>query len=361
MHAIVAGNGGSWDAGHVWAPTIIKKPGDITYYMLYTGVDASGVQRIGVATSTDLNVWTQDPSATYESNDVFWALSGTPEFRDPFVMADPDSAGRYLLYFVTRTEDRGRFVVGVARTDSTDPGNLRTWTNPQPLWNTDFVHTDEAVIESPHAFRDPGGRWWLFYTGYNVVTDPAYVSFETNDVSPADLDTTRWSVPDTLYAFFSGDQKLQFWHASEYYPWAPGYEYLMAYNDSEHSVDLSQISWRGPHAFVLTDSCPPKSALDVPGATSTTGIELEIIGPNPGKPPVAFRVHLSARMQVDLAIFDLAGRRVRTLLNGELPAGDGEVRWDGRGGNGAVSGAGVYFARLSAAGGRRVAELVLLR
>jgi hypothetical protein len=52
---------------------------------------------------------------------------------------------------------------------------------------------------------------------------------------------------------------------------------------------------------------------------------------------------------------------VRTLLNGELPAGDGEVRWDGRGGNGAVSGAGVYFARLSAAGGRRVAELVLLR
>ena len=30
MHSVVAGHGGSWDAAHVWAPTIIKKPGDIT-------------------------------------------------------------------------------------------------------------------------------------------------------------------------------------------------------------------------------------------------------------------------------------------------------------------------------------------
>jgi hypothetical protein len=130
MHSVVAGNGGSWDAGHVWAPTIIKKPGDITYYMLYTGVDASGVQRIGVATSTDLNVWTQDPTATYQSSNVGWALSGTPEFRDPFVMADPDSAGRYLLYFVTKSQERGRYVVGVARTNPLDPANLRDWKNP---------------------------------------------------------------------------------------------------------------------------------------------------------------------------------------------------------------------------------------
>lgn len=361
MHSVEAGNGGSWDAGHVWAPTIIKKPGDITYYMLYTGVDASGVQRIGVATSTDLNVWTQDPTATYQSSNVDWALSGTPEFRDAFVMEDPDSAGRYLLYFVTKTQERGRYVVGVARTDRDDPGNLRSWKDPQPLWNTDLVHTNEAVIESPHAFKDPDDRWWLFFTGYNSGSDPGYVSFETNDVSPADLDTTRWSAPDTLYAMFGGDQKLQFWHASEYYRWAPGYEYLMAFNDSEHSVDVSQISWHDPHTFVLTDSCPPRAALDVPVPPRTTGFGLDILGAHPAKAPVAFRIHLPQRMRVEFAIYDLAGRRVRTLLSGELPASDAEVRWDGLGGQGEVPRVGVYFARLSAAGGQRVAKLVLLR
>jgi hypothetical protein len=363
MHSVEAGNGGSWDAGHVWAPTIIKKPGDITYHMLYTGVDANGVQRIGVATSTDLNVWTQDPAATYESSRVDWALSGTPEFRDPFVMADPDSAPRYLLYFVTKTQARGRYVVGVARTDPLDPANLRSWKFPQPLWNTDSLHSGAAFIESPHAFKDPGDRWWLFYTGYNsgAGQDSAFVTFQTNEVSPADTTTAAWSSPDTLYKFLSGDQKLQFWHASEYYRWAPGYEYLLAFNDSEHSVSISQVSWRSPHTFVLTDSCPPRTALDVPEASRAPGIRLEVLGARPDRPPVSFRIHVPWRMQARLSIFDLAGRRVRMLSEGELPSGIKDVRWDGLDAQGEICGAGIYFARLSAAGGQRVAKLVLLR
>jgi len=361
MHSVVAGNGGPWDAGHVWAPTIIKKPGDITYYMLYTGVDASGVQRLGVATSTDLNVWTQDATAAYESSNVGWALSGTPEFRDPFVMTDPDSAGRYLLYFVTKSQERGRYVVGVARTNPLNPADLRDWQDPQPLWNTDSLHTNEAVIESPHAFMDPDSLWWLFFTGYNSSSDPAYVSFETNDVSPADLDTTRWSAPDTLYSLLGGDTTLEYWHASEYYRWATGYEYLMAFNDNQHSVDISQISWRDPHTFVLTDSCPPRARLDVPGSPPSPEVALDILGAHPARAPVAFVIHIPQRMRVELAIFDLAGRRIRTLLDGEMPVGDTEARWDGLGGQGETPRAGVYFARLSAAGGRRVAKLVLLQ
>jgi len=222
-------------------------------------------------------------------------------------------------------------------------------------------HGDEAVIESPHAFRDPGDRWWLFYTGYNSTSDPAYVSFETNDFSPADLDTTHWSAPDTLFEYFGGDQTLQYWHASEYYQWAPAYEYLMAFNDSEHSVEISQISWHGPHTFVLTDSCPPRATLDVPGTPRTSGIALEILGARPGRAPVAFRIHVPASTRGELAIFDVAGRRMRTLVNGELPAGESELYWDGLGERGGVPGAGVYFARLSAAGGQRVSKLVLLR
>lgn len=360
FHSIVSRTG-LWDGSHVWAPTIIKKPGDITYYMLYTGVDANGVQRIGVATSTDLNVWTQDSSAIFESSSMTWALNGTHEFRDPFVMPDPDTAGRYLLYFVTKTQARRRFVVGVASTGADDPGNLRVWTDPQPLWNTDSVHTGQSFIESPHAFRDPDNRWWLYYTGFNTGSDPAYVNFQTNDVSPADLDTTRWSAPDTLFAHLGGDQKVQFWHASEYYQWAPGYEYLMAFNDSEHSVDISQITWRGAHSFVLTDSCPPRSALEVPDDTRTPGIELAVMGARPARAPVSFRIYAPISLRAELAIFDLAGRRVRTLLDATLPVGTTEWRWDGLGASGEAPRSGVFFVRLTAAGHQRVTKLVVLR
>ena len=362
LHSVVA-QPGLWDGKHVWAPTIIKKPGDITYYMLYTGVDSNDVQRIGVATSTDLNVWNQDATASYQSSNVNWALTGTPEFRDPFVMADPDSAGRYLLYFVTKTQARRRLVAGVARTDPFDPANLRLWKFPQPLWNTDSLTSGAAFIESPHAFQDPDDRWWLFYSGFNTGSgkDSAFVTYQTNDVSPADLDTTRWSAPDTLYRALGGDQKLQFWHAPEYLGWNADYEYLLAFNDSEHSVSISQVSWHGPHTFVLTDSCPPSTVLEVSADTLTARFKLEVLGAQPGKAPVAFRVHAPARTPVELAIFDMAGRRVRTLVDGELPAGVSEARWDGRGTRGHSPASGIYFARLSGAGGQRIAKLVLLR
>jgi hypothetical protein len=361
MTAVVA-DSGTWNGLHVWAPTIIKKPLDPTYHMLYTGVDANGVQRIGVATSTDLNVWIQDPNPIFGSSDVSWALTGTPEFRDAFVMPDTDSV-HYLMYFVTKTQARRRYVVGVARTRNDSPGDLSHWTNPQQLWNTDSLSSGAAFIESPHVFRDPGGRWWLGYTGYNsgAGRDSSFVTFQTSDVAPADLDTTHWSRPDTLYKYHGGDQKLQFWHASEYYLWTTRYEYLMAFNDSEHSVDISQFSWHDPHNFVLRDSCPPRTPLAVDDVPKTAMIGLEVLGRQPDRAPIAFQIHVPARLHAQLAIFDIAGRRARSLLNEEVAPGNKEVRWDGLDERSGRLASGVYFARLSAAGGQRIAKLVLLR
>ena len=354
---------GHFDSEHVWAPSIVRKPGDPTYYMFYTGVNASGIQRIGLATSFDLNIWAADTAAIYESQDVTWAKESTPDFRDAFVMADPDSVGRYVMYFVTESRDRRRLVVGLARTDPTDPADLRSWMDPRPLWNTDSLHTLARTVESPHAFADPGGRWWLFYSGYNggPGQDSAFVSFETNDVSPADEDTTRWSAPDTLYKYVGGDQTLQFWHASEYFRASPGYEYLMAFNDNQHSIDIAQISWRSPHSFVLTDSCPPRVALGVGARGGDPALALRLLGPSPARGTIGFRIDMLTRTRAQLAVLDVAGRRIRTLLDEELRPGATEVLWDGRSTSGDAARGGVYFAKLTTADGLRVARVVLLR
>ena len=53
-------------------------------------------------------------------------------------------------------------------------------------------------------------------------------------------------------------------------------------------------------------------------------------------------------MTVD--VFDIAGRRVRQLVDGSLAPGEHRLSWDGRGEDGAPVGAGVFFVRARGAG-----------
>jgi len=64
--------------------------------------------------------------------------------------------------------------------------------------------------------------------------------------------------------------------------------------------------------------------------------------PNPASGGTALTFSLPSRAGVELAIYDLRGRRVATLAQGELGAGEHAARWDsGR------EAAGVYFVRLT--------------
>ena len=72
-----------------------------------------------------------------------------------------------------------------------------------------------------------------------------------------------------------------------------------------------------------------------------------------------FRFGLPRAADVRLEIFDLEGRRVRTLLRGEQPAGWHELQWTGRVDGGEV-GAGIYFVRFKAEGREFKRRLVWL-
>ena len=83
--------------------------------------------------------------------------------------------------------------------------------------------------------------------------------------------------------------------------------------------------------------------------------------PNPfrGTTSLGFDLPQSGRAQV--AIYDVEGRRVAVLRDGFVDAGRHTVSWDGRNGGGSRVAAGVYFARVMAAGADRSRKIVVLR
>ncbi|MBK6899868.1 MAG: lamin tail domain-containing protein [bacterium] len=75
--------------------------------------------------------------------------------------------------------------------------------------------------------------------------------------------------------------------------------------------------------------------------------------PNPFNPSTKFSFALDRDATVSLAVFDLRGHRVRTVVEGRLAAGDyrNVYAWDGRDDQGRAVTSGTYFYRLTTDGG----------
>jgi hypothetical protein len=73
--------------------------------------------------------------------------------------------------------------------------------------------------------------------------------------------------------------------------------------------------------------------------------------PNPFNPATSISFFLPDRANVLLEIFDIGGRRVRTLVNGAVASGRHVVAWDGRNQAGVSVASGVYCCRLQ--GGKK--------
>ena len=102
------------------------------------------------------------------------------------------------------------------------------------------------------------------------------------------------------------------------------------------------------------------SAVDL-GGEAAGGMQALSCSPNPFNPRTTIRFELARAGAARLAVYDVCGRRVRTLLDGSLAAGSHEAEWDGRDDSGREVGSGVYLARLESGGVAAVARMGLVR
>jgi hypothetical protein len=107
------------------------------------------------------------------------------------------------------------------------------------------------------------------------------------------------------------------------------------------------------HVVNLAVAVPPR---DVPAVTS-----LEFAGPNPFRDGTALSLALAQAGPVEVAIYSVDGRRVRTLLSGVQEPGTYRLPWNGRDDDGRSVASGVYYVRLAAASRSFTRRVICLR
>ena len=127
--------------------------------------------------------------------------------------------------------------------------------------------------------------------------------------------------------------------------------------DGDGDLDLTIGNYAGTFNY-YRNLGPPTATPDA----DVVANELALAAyPNPFNPSTTLRFRLSTPATVLLAIYDPAGRQVRTLTVGNLPAGDHVVSWDGRDEHGTLLSSGVYFGRLRAGRDMRATKLVFVK
>jgi hypothetical protein len=69
--------------------------------------------------------------------------------------------------------------------------------------------------------------------------------------------------------------------------------------------------------------------------------------PNPFNPVTHFAVDLPRATEVEVAVYDLLGRKITSLMNGTQAAGTYNLEWNARDEGGKVVPTGIYFLRVS--------------
>ena len=90
--------------------------------------------------------------------------------------------------------------------------------------------------------------------------------------------------------------------------------------------------------------------LSPPRSVTTPRREVELFQnyPNPFNPTTHIAFYLPTRERVTLVVYDIQGKRIKTLIDERMPHGHHLLAWDGTGLHGGRVSSGVYFYRLEA-------------
>jgi hypothetical protein len=97
-----------------------------------------------------------------------------------------------------------------------------------------------------------------------------------------------------------------------------------------------------------------------PGAPMVTEVSLDVYYPSSFVSGTQITFGLPGPTHLTLSVFDVAGRRVKTLVNEAMPDGVHSVSWNGKDEAGVRVASGVYFIKMSAPGFEKGAKMIIV-
>ena len=126
--------------------------------------------------------------------------------------------------------------------------------------------------------------------------------------------------------------------------------------DCNHSVNAADYDIAAAHLLHFHSASPLVGVGDGPE------IELGVRAmSNPSRGPVEFELRAPEAGWARLAIYDVSGRRLATVLDRDIEAGVRRVGWSGRDDDGRTAAAGLYFYRLTLGARQAQGALIVAR
>lgn len=224
---------------------------------------------------------------------------------------------------------------------------------------------DMCVCYVPAAFTDMNGEAYLamqaglHYPG-PLVPDPTPCCVVTTTVRALGVtlhtDTKEWLSPDMTQTpgsecYVEGMDYASIAWNTVYYACRSDFN-CDGVVDSLNDMTTFQAHWH--HTCDLVDVRPnSETPIDV--------VRFSQNYPNPFNPFTQLEFSLTQPGRVVLRILDIAGRPVRTLVDGWREPQRYEIAWDGRDDAGKAVASGVYFCQLEAPGHKELKKMVLLK
>jgi hypothetical protein len=260
----------------------------------------------------------------------------------------------------------------------TNPGwttqNLWAWGRPTGS-SGGFGHAGGPDPTSGHTGPNVYGYNLNGDYGNNIVDeDLTTTAFDCTGSFGTSLRFWRWAgVQDPDH------DRLSVWASADSSAWTMVWENEAEICDTTWvpmTVDISEVADDAPRVFLRWRVGPTDAStrycgwniddieiwgMAVSPQPVVMDLDIETGRPNPFREEALIRFSVGSPDPVEIAIYDVAGRLVRVLRDGEQAAGPDAVTWDGRDRFGQRVAAGVYFARLTQNGGSVTSKLALIR